>query len=185
MDECLKARVEAQISAGTLLFGPIVGGASERDRERSAQEAAKRSALDGYAIVGLGCGETQGARELHVQACLKHLDPAKPRLISGLWSPEEVLWAAAKGMDLLESSYPFVAATHGLALTFRVSYDELMERGGSGSDHRRAQDRADGSGGRGGKLNLWDTCHARDVRAIAPVSPRCACARASVMQEGR
>ena len=113
-----------------------------------------------------------------MQTCLEHLDPAKPRFISGLGGPEEVLWSAGKGFDLIESSYPFVAASHGLALTFKVSYDELMDKGGGGS--RGAQGGAEGSAGRGGKLNLWDTCHARDVGAIAPVT--CQCVRARVVQ---
>lgn len=116
-----------------------------------------------------------------MQTCLEHLDPAKPRFISGLGGPEEVLWSAGKGLDLIESSYPFVAASHGLALTFKVSYDELMDKSGGGS--RGAQEGAERSGGRGGKLNLWDTCHARDVGAIAPVT--CQCVRSHVVQGRR
>jgi tRNA-guanine family transglycosylase len=174
MDECLKARAEARIPANTLLFGPVVGGSSERERTSSAQEAARRPALDGYAILGLGCGEALNARELHVQTCLEHLDPAKPRFVSGLGAPEEVLWSAARGMDLIESTYPFVAATQGLALTFKVAYDDLMGRGGDRVAEGAGGGAAEGAAGdatevRGGKLNLWDTCHARDIRPVAPV----------------
>ena len=158
-DECLRARSNAggQISPHTLLFAPIVGGWSERERTNSAQEAGKRSLADGYAILGLGCGESHEARETLLKACLQPLDASKPRYISGLGSPDEVLWCAANGIDLIESTYPAQAAALGIALTFEVRYQELMSWQGNEVADNKEQVEMDERGARGGKLNLWDT----------------------------
>ena len=170
IDVCVKAREDGIIPADTLLLGGIVGGMSQRDRALSAQLAGARQALDGYAVLGLGCGETAEAREEVIKTCLEQVDGGKLRFISGLGSPEEVLWCAAHGFDLIESSYPYVASTQGLALTFTVDMDLLLppaqhDQAVSVQDSSSRPENADNNPG--GKLNLWDTCYARDTRPIA------------------
>jgi len=158
MDECIKARADARIPAKTLIFGPIVGGLSERERAASAQEAARREELDGYALFGFGSGESPEARLSLMKSSLEPLNAAKPRFITGLGSPNEILWCAAHGFDLIESAYAYLAAAQGIALTFNTDYDDLIafRPGQSGIC----------TPGTGEKLNLWDTSLSRDTRAI-------------------
>jgi tRNA-guanine family transglycosylase len=92
-----------------------------------------------------------------LKACLQPLDASKPRYISGLGSPDEVLWCAANGIDLIESTYPAQAAALGIALTFEVRYQELMSWQGNEAADNKEQAEMDERGARGGKLNLWDT----------------------------
>ena len=164
MDECIKARADARIPAKTLIFGPIVGGLSERERAASAQEAAKREELDGYALLGFGSGESSEARLSLMKSSLEPLNAAKPRFITGLGAPNEILWCAAHGFDLIESAYAYLAAAQGIALTFNTDYDDLIafRPGQSGIF----------TPGAGGKLNLWDTSLSRDTR---PIVEGCKC----------
>ena len=52
-------------------------------------ELAKRE-VGGYAFTGFGTGESEEEREALVRESLEHLDQQKPRMMSGLGSPDEV-----------------------------------------------------------------------------------------------
>jgi hypothetical protein len=50
----------------------------------------------GFAIGGLGTGESPGQREAILQLAARELPRGKPRLVSGLGAPEEILAAVAQ-----------------------------------------------------------------------------------------
>ncbi|KAH7524876.1 hypothetical protein FEM48_Zijuj06G0165700 [Ziziphus jujuba var. spinosa] len=139
LDECI-----ALSSAGGAVFGSIVGGPSVEERERCAQEVARRN-VSGYWIGGLGLGESMDERPALLNAVThptvgcgygeniviseeskEHralqrkaiLQEEKPRLVCGLGLPEEVLQGVAAGIDLFDSEYIYHLTLGGFALTF-------------------------------------------------------------------
>ena len=56
----------------------------------------------GYALAGFGCGESDTERPELLEASMKHLPPDKPRYVSGMGPPIEILEAVEAGADLFD-----------------------------------------------------------------------------------
>lgn len=108
-------------------IGCIVGGALVEDRTFSAQETAKRN-LSGFSLSGFGLGETAEDRGSLLEAVMINIPDEKPRHISGLDMPEEVLQAVSAGIDLFDSTYPHTLTTGGLAMVFPLKMEEGFSR---------------------------------------------------------
>ncbi|MCO5575132.1 hypothetical protein L7F22_028929 [Adiantum nelumboides] len=129
-------------------LGCIVGGASQEDRIFSAQETAKRD-VSGFSICGFGLGESAEDRGLLLEAIMANLPDEKPRHISGLGMPEEVLQAVSAGIDVFDSTYPHILTMSGLAMVFPLKMatsfsNTAMENGNTdiGSDFTKINLRA-------------------------------------------
>jgi queuine tRNA-ribosyltransferase len=100
------------------MFGIVQGGCDLGLRERSAADLL---ALDfpGYAIGGLAVGEPAEARE----SVLGHLDPVlpegKPRYLMGVGTPEDMLSAVSRGIDLFDCVLPTRNGRNGQLFTSR------------------------------------------------------------------
>jgi queuine tRNA-ribosyltransferase len=103
---------DAHTRADQWLFGIVQGGVDVELRERSAAELA---AIDfpGYAIGGLSVGEAKQ----DMWRVLEHLDsllPAdKPRYLMGVGTPEDILEAIARGVDMFDCVLPTRNARNG------------------------------------------------------------------------
>ncbi|KAJ1482077.1 tRNA-guanine(15) transglycosylase-like protein, partial [Baffinella frigidus] len=158
--KCLAAREAGVIPASTLLLAPVLGGIFERERSKSAADAAL-SAADGYAISGLGGWESPAQRASLVALTIAALDGGKPRVLLGVGNPLEVLESVALGVDLVETAYPYTVAAQGLAITFPVELDAIMAA--AANTPPRAEP---GPGQQGGKLNLRDSELRKDGRPL-------------------
>ncbi len=98
------------------LFGIVQGGASPALRRESARATADLD-FDGYAHGGLGLGETHEERLALVVAANEELPNASPRYLMGLGRPEDVVAAAAAGIELFDCVVPTRNARHGLLFT--------------------------------------------------------------------
>ncbi|KAL9668166.1 hypothetical protein QQ045_002541 [Rhodiola kirilowii] len=155
LDECL-----ALTPAGTASFGAIVGGSNVFERQRCAQEVAKRN-VSGYWIGGFGIGERIDQRPALLSVIIENLPKDKPRLISGLELPEEVLQGVAQGIDLFDSKYIYHLTTGGFALTFPFDGTE------DGLCDDREDETSDGT-----KINLRATIYRKDM---SPIVRTCGC----------
>ncbi|CAN1234626.1 Queuine tRNA-ribosyltransferase accessory subunit 2 [Linum perenne] len=72
----------------------------------------------GYWIGGFGFGESMDDRPALLKTVTDNLPEERPRLVSGLGLPEEVLQGVAAGIDLFDSSYIYHLTLGGFALTF-------------------------------------------------------------------
>jgi queuine tRNA-ribosyltransferase len=121
-------------------FGIVQGGINERLRRISA--AGLRSiGFEGYAIGGLAVGEGQALMLQTIETTLPHLPQDKPRYLMGVGTPEDILEAAARGIDMFDCVMPTRSGRHGQAFT------------------------------RFGKINLRNARHADDRRPLDPESP--------------
>ncbi|KAG6419920.1 hypothetical protein SASPL_116433 [Salvia splendens] len=125
LDDCLT--LAKTNDTGGAVFGSIVGGSKINERKYCAQEVSRRN-VSGFHIGGFGLGESMDERPALLSAVIESLPEDKPRQISGLGLPEEVLQGVAAGIDLFNSTYVYHLTIGGFALTFP---SEEIERHGS------------------------------------------------------
>ncbi|HCJ09720.1 MAG TPA: tRNA guanosine(34) transglycosylase Tgt [Clostridiales bacterium] len=103
---------------GRGLFGIVQGGLHADLRRESAQALASLG-FDGYAIGGLGLGESREEMLAAVEATTEHLPPDRPRYFMGLGTPAEMVAVIARGVDMFDCVLPTRLGRHGTAMTRR------------------------------------------------------------------
>jgi queuine tRNA-ribosyltransferase len=101
---------------GRALFGIVQGGDERRLRVESAR-ALVDLGFDGYAIGGLAVGEPQDVMLATVEEVIPHLPADKPHYLMGVGTPEDILEAVARGVDMFDCVLPTRNGRHGLAFT--------------------------------------------------------------------
>ena len=120
---------------GKAMFGIVQGGDRPALRERSA-EALKAMSLKGYAVGGLAVGEPQAVMLDMLDVVCPVLPKEKPRYLMGVGTPDDIVKAVMRGIDMFDCVMPTRAGRHGLAYTRR------------------------------GKINLRNARHAEDPRPL-------------------
>ena len=121
------------------LFGIVQGGANPRLRERSTK-ALTAMDLKGYAIGGLAVGEPQAVMLDMIDVVAPLLPADKPRYLMGVGTPDDLVEAVLRGVDMFDCVMPTRAGRHGLVFT------------------------------RYGKVNLRNARHADDPRPLDALS---------------
>ena len=100
------------------LFGIVQGGVFS-DLRRECLNKLTDIGFDGYAIGGLAVGEKQ--REMFdVLDCVKDLMPKdKPHYLMGVGTPEDILGAVKRGIDMFDCVLPTRSGRTGLAFTWK------------------------------------------------------------------
>jgi queuine tRNA-ribosyltransferase len=124
---------------GRACFGIVQGGVSERLRLESAK-GLRDIGFDGYAIGGLAVGEGQALMLQTLEFTVPALPPDKPRYLMGVGTPEDILEAVARGIDMMDCVMPTRSGRHGQAFT------------------------------RFGRLNMRNAVHADDPRPLDEMS---------------
>ena len=101
---------------GQAMFGIVQGGDIPRLREESAQ-ALKAMDLKGYSIGGLAVGEPQAVMLDILDVTCPILPDNKPRYLMGVGTPDDLLEAVSRGVDMFDCVMPTRAGRHGLAFT--------------------------------------------------------------------
>ncbi|MDR1827170.1 MAG: tRNA guanosine(34) transglycosylase Tgt, partial [Methylobacteriaceae bacterium] len=126
-----RCRVAFGEQPGKALFGIVQGGVSERLRRMSADGLVDLQ-LKGYAIGGLAVGEPQSEMLRTIEVVNAVLPREKPRYLMGVGTPDDIVEAVRRGVDMFDCVMPTRAGRHGLAYT------------------------------RFGRINLKNACHADD-----------------------
>ena len=101
---------------GRALFGIVQGGDDMRLRMESAQ-ALIDIGFHGYAVGGLAVGEPQEVMLRTVEELASVLPAAQPRYLMGVGTPQDIIEAVARGIDMFDCVMPTRNARHGLAFT--------------------------------------------------------------------
>jgi queuine tRNA-ribosyltransferase len=98
------------------LFGIVQGGMHEALRRESI-EGLTRIGFDGYAVGGLAVGEPKEERERVLTALESHLPADRPRYLMGVGTPEDLVAAVARGVDMFDCVMPTRHARNGHLFT--------------------------------------------------------------------
>jgi queuine tRNA-ribosyltransferase len=124
---------------GGALFGIVQGG-----DDRALRAASARALVDidfpGYAVGGLAVGEPQAVMLAMIEEVVPLLPVDRPRYLMGVGTPDDLLGAASRGIDMFDCVLPTRNGRHGLVYT------------------------------RFGTINLRNARHAADPRPLDPES---------------
>jgi queuine tRNA-ribosyltransferase len=111
-----KRAFEGRAREGAALFGIVQGG---DDVALRAQSAKALVAIDfqGYAIGGLAVGEPQDVMLKVVEETTPLLPADKPRYLMGVGTPDDLLEAIARGIDMFDCVMPTRNGRHGAVFT--------------------------------------------------------------------
>jgi len=103
-------------SAGTMMFGIVQGGDVPELRHASARVLVEIG-FHGYAIGGLAVGEPQSVMLSMIEETAPALPQERPRYLMGVGTPEDILEAVARGVDMFDCVMPTRNGRHGMAFT--------------------------------------------------------------------
>ena len=98
------------------LFGIVQGGVYESLRERSLS-GLKEIGFDGYAIGGLSVGEPREDRWRILDFLCEKLPKEKPHYLMGVGTPEDIVEAVSRGIDMFDCVMPTRNARNGHLFT--------------------------------------------------------------------
>ena len=125
---------------GYMLFGIAQGGDVPELRQASARGLLEIG-FHGYAIGGLAVGEPQAIMLAMIDEVAPILPEGRPRYLMGVGTPEDIVEAVARGIDMFDCVMPTRNGRHGMAFT------------------------------RFGQINLRNARHADDPRPLDEESP--------------
>ena len=112
-------RIEAEgLSGAQALFG-IVQGASHLDLRRTSLEQTVNIGFDGYALGGLSVGEEKAAMFEVIGDIAPRMPSDRPRYLMGVGTPEDLVEAVARGIDMFDCVLPTRNGRTGQAFTSR------------------------------------------------------------------
>jgi queuine tRNA-ribosyltransferase len=112
-----KAAFETMSAPGQALFGIVQGSIYPDLREESAR-ALTGIGFPGYAVGGLAVGEGQEAMFDTVEITTAFLPEDRPRYLMGVGTPQDMLGAIARGIDMFDCVMPTRSGRHGQAFTW-------------------------------------------------------------------
>mgnify|MGYP001765226238 CR=1 FL=1 len=134
-----RSKVAFGSQPGRAIFGIVQGGANPKLRVDSAK-AVVDMGFHGHAVGGLAVGEPQAVMLDMLETVIPYLPATKPRYLMGVGSPDDLIEAVRRGVDMFDCVMPTRAGRHGLAYT------------------------------RFGRVNLRNAKHADDAAPLDPAS---------------
>ena len=98
------------------LFGIVQGGMYENLRDESLA-GLSQIGFDGFAIGGLSVGEPKQDMERILSHTAPQLPVDKPRYLMGVGTPEDLVYAVSKGIDMFDCVMPTRNARNGWLFT--------------------------------------------------------------------
>ncbi|MGB6086296.1 tRNA guanosine(34) transglycosylase Tgt, partial [Parvibaculum sp.] len=103
---------------GMALFGIVQGSIYEAERLRSAA-GLREIGFEGYAVGGLAVGEGQAEMLRVLDFTVPALPEDRPRYLMGVGTPDDLVEAVSRGIDMFDCVMPTRNGRHGLAFTRR------------------------------------------------------------------
>jgi queuine tRNA-ribosyltransferase len=111
-----KHAFESSAPKGHALFGIVQGGDDPQLRVTSTG-ALVDIGFDGYAIGGLAVGEPQAVMLRMIEEVVPSLPQQQPRYLMGVGTPNDLVEAVGRGIDMFDCVMPTRNGRHGLAFT--------------------------------------------------------------------
>jgi queuine tRNA-ribosyltransferase len=113
-----RREVVSDLSGAQALFG-IVQGASHHELRRESLERTAEIGFDGYAIGGLSVGEEKAVMWDVIDGIVPQMPTEHPRYLMGVGTPEDLIEAVARGVDMFDCVLPTRNGRTGQAFTSR------------------------------------------------------------------
>jgi len=113
------ARVETSLVSGRQALFGIVQGAGHLDLRRRSLEQTVEIGFDGYAIGGLSVGEEKSLMFEVIDDIAPRMPRESPRYLMGVGTPEDLIEAVARGVDMFDCVLPTRNGRTGQAFTSR------------------------------------------------------------------
>ena len=104
------------LNGAQALFG-IVQGAGHLDLRRNSLEQTVDTGFDGYAIGGLSVGEEKSVMFEVIDEIAPRMPKESPRYLMGVGTPEDLIEAVARGVDMFDCVLPTRNGRTGQAFT--------------------------------------------------------------------
>jgi len=140
--------LETQLSGQQALFG-IIQGAGHLDLRKESLNLTTEIGFDGYAIGGLSVGEEKAVMYEVLEFLAPQMPAGAPRYLMGVGTPEDLIEAVYRGVDMFDCVMPTRNGRTGGAFTSR------------------------------GKLNIRNAKFARDAEPLDAECPCSVCGRYS------
>jgi queuine tRNA-ribosyltransferase len=108
----------AELSGTQALFG-IIQGAGHLDLRRESLARTVEIGFDGYAIGGLSVGESKSVMYQVIEEIAPLMPDDRPRYLMGVGTPEDLIEAVARGVDMFDCVLPTRNGRTGQAFTSR------------------------------------------------------------------
>jgi len=112
----------AQTRSDQVLFAIVQGGTFPELQRESASYLTSLG-FSGYAIGGLSIGEPKAVTQAMIDESVALLPGDKPRYLMGVGSPEDIVDAVARGIDMFDCALPTRVARNGGLYTWRGRFD--------------------------------------------------------------
>ncbi|XP_024881284.1 queuine tRNA-ribosyltransferase accessory subunit 2 [Temnothorax curvispinosus] len=128
LEQCLDIHLRSDALKSKGILGPVEGGYNLQAREESI-DYLKDKPLAGFVIDGLHNNgpSVQNISSEQIKQVVRHtinlLPTDKIRVSMGCWNPATVLDLIELGVDVFDSSYPYVITEQSQALTFMCEHD--------------------------------------------------------------
>ncbi len=107
---------DAHVDNPAALFGIVQGGMYVDQRRRSL-EGLVEIGFEGYALGGLSVGEPKEDREQILNEVVTEMPADHPRYLMGVGTPEDIVEAVARGIDMFDCVMPTRNARNGHLFT--------------------------------------------------------------------
>jgi queuine tRNA-ribosyltransferase len=101
---------------GAAVFGIVQGGMYPELRAESLAQLLEIG-FDGYAVGGLSVGEAEAERLAMLEATVPAMPAGRPRYLMGVGTPQDILAAVARGIDMFDCVLPTRNARNGHLFT--------------------------------------------------------------------
>lgn len=120
LDRCIKRFSETSPIYGydQTLF-PIVQGCTYKDLRRDAAKYVTDKGADGNAIGGLAVGEPTGVMYEMIEVVNEILPKDKPRYLMGVGTPQNILEAIERGVDMFDCVMPTRNGRNAMLFTYQ------------------------------------------------------------------
>src|ERR1700723_3471500 len=122
--------------SGYMLFGIVQGGDIPQLRHASARGLVDIG-FHGYAMGGLAVGEPQAVMLSMIEEVAPVLPDDRPRYLMGVGTPDDMMEAVARGVDMFDCVMPTRNGRHGMAFT---RYGQINLRNARHADDPRPLD---------------------------------------------
>ena len=111
-----RSRTAFRARPGYGQFGIVQGGVDPELRRQSVA-ALLEIEFEGYAVGGLAVGEGQAAMFETLEATVPHLPEGQPRYLMGVGTPDDIVGAVQRGIDMFDCVMPTRAGRTARAYT--------------------------------------------------------------------